>query len=53
MTDLDESTADDGAIYDFWAWWAVRRTRRNAPKNLDDVARFLRLLADFDAGQAP
>jgi hypothetical protein len=42
---LDESTADDGAIFDFWAWWVHRD---GEPLDLDRVGDLLRAVREFD-----
>jgi hypothetical protein len=49
----DESRADDGAIYTFWLWWETRRTRRDAPRSLDDPADARAMIDAYDAGEAP
>jgi hypothetical protein len=41
---MDESDADDGAIYEFWRYVA----RQNRPIDLEDVMRFLEALRDFE-----
>jgi hypothetical protein len=46
MGELDESTADDGAIYDFWEWWGHRD---GPPLDLDVVADVVRAVREFDA----
>ena len=49
MPALDESTADDGAIFAFWAF-VERRRRRGITLDPTNVAELRQAIAAFDAG---
>ena len=45
---MDESDADDGALFAFWAF-VERRRRHHHPVDVDTLAAFLEAVADFEA----
>jgi len=49
---LDESHADDGAMYRFYAFWVRYRLRQGVAQALDDPAVFAKVLAAFEAEEA-
>jgi len=52
MPSRDESTADDGAIFGFWAF-VVRRRQAGERLDLEDVATVRQLVLDYDAAGDP
>lgn len=46
----DESDADDGAMFDFWAFIRRRRRLRRPEFDLDDVVQLRAAIARFEAG---
>ena len=47
---MDETTADDGAIFAFWAFIEERQRRGRRPFDLDHPAGLLAAVAAFDVG---
>jgi len=47
---LDETQADDGAIFRFWDFVRDRRRRRLPAFDLDDVDQLVEAVREFEAG---
>jgi hypothetical protein len=51
VTGADESTADDGAIFAFWAAIERRAAEGRPPFDLDRAADVLEAVREFDRGE--